>query len=128
MDMEHAQVVGFAIERTAALQTFWNFYLVVATAILAAMATGKMFTATLQFKTLISLAFIGFAFSNLYSMWKLAQTRHALLEFLPTDVAYYPELKLSLLPPGDSGLIIFHLIMDCIVLFCIWGIPWQKMK
>ena len=120
-------VLGFAIERTAALNNFWNLFIVVATAVVGIMASGKPFTNSKLLKIFLSIAFILFAYTNLTAILKLANLRAALLDMIPKDIENIQPVIDNLTPPGHLQYIVYHGMLDIVVVAAIWFVPWSKL-
>lgn len=140
MELSHSQIIELAVDRAGAVNVYWNFYVAVATAVLATMASGKNFTSSKSLKVLLSVAFLAFAQSNYGGISNLAEIRNSLLDLiqqdskicnkllssLPSPPQDYDKLICSLRPPPEWKLISFHLSLDAIIVACIWFVPWPK--
>lgn len=126
--MDDMRLLEMAIDRGAAVNTYWNFYIVVTTAILGTMATGRPFTQSIALKLVLSGAFVLFALSNLHAILTLAELRTALLDLLPSDLEGRDILVKSLSPKPTLTYGLFHGLLDIVVLCCIWLVPWARLS
>jgi hypothetical protein len=124
--MEAKDVLGFAIERASALNGLWNLFIAVATAIVGVMASSKPFTTSGSLKTVLSVAFVAFAYVNLDAMLQLGELRLALLKMLPPEFPNRVQVVTSLNPAEWWQYMIFHLLLDAVVLAAIWLVPWPS--
>lgn len=120
------EVLKILIERGSYMNTYWNFYIVVATAIVGIMASGKEFASSSVLKIILVLAFSGFAVSNYSALMSLADQRLELSKVLSSD--FPTELKDSLIPMDAIFYRVFHLVMDLVVVCCILVVPWHRFK
>lgn len=114
-------VLGFAIERAAAINGYWNLYIAVATGLVGIMASGQSFTGSVALKIFLTLAFGVFAGSNLDAILRLGRLRSALLDMLPADLG---ALRKSLAPATAAQYMAFHATLDLVVVATIWLVPW----
>jgi hypothetical protein len=126
--LETKDVLGFAIERASAINTYWNLYLAVATGVLGILATGKDFSGSWSIKLLITIAFIVFALSNLDAIIKLGEQRQALLDMLPKSVDNREAILASLSPAKKWQYAVFHGVLDSAVIAAIWFVPWRDLR
>lgn len=122
--LETKDILGFAIERASAINTYWNIFIAVATSVVGVMASGKAFTNSRALKIFLTGAFIVFAYSNLEAIIRLGELREALLTMLSNDL---PEAVIKSLSPAKwwqyTG---FHIFLDAVVLAAIWLVPWPS--
>lgn len=114
-------ILGFAIERAAAINGYWNLYIAVATGLVGIMASGQSFTSSVALKLFLTLAFGVFAWSNLDAILRLGRLRRALLDMLPTERSAVRE---SLAPATARQYIVFHGALDALVIAAIWFVAW----
>lgn len=124
MDLQTSEILGFAIDRASAVNTYWNLYIAVATAVIGTMASGKAFVGSTPLKVFLSLAFIVFAASNLFAILRLGDLRTALLDMLPETLPR--ALTVSLSPASPAAYSAFHIALDLVVLACIWFVRWPR--
>ncbi|MDY6837390.1 MAG: hypothetical protein SWH78_05390 [Thermodesulfobacteriota bacterium] len=124
--MECKDILAFAIERASAINTYWNIFIAVATAVVGVMASGKAFTNSRTLKFFLSGAFTVFAYSNLSAIIRLGTLREALLDMLPNDFSNREAIVGSLSPAEWWQYTGFHLLLDVAVLAAIWLVPWPK--
>lgn len=124
--IEAKDILGLAIERAAAVNTYWNLFIGVATGVVGVMASGKAFTNSRILKVFLSLAFALFAYSNLEAILALGRLRDALLQILPTEFPNRAILIENLRPADAWKYIGFHGLLDTIVLGAIWFVPWPS--
>jgi hypothetical protein len=122
--LEAKDILGFAIERASAVNTYWNIFIAVATAVVGVMASGKPFTTSLALKIVLSGAFLVFAYSNLAAILRLGELREALLSMLPDDITSRQAIVASLSPAEGWQYTVFHVVLDLVVLAAIWLVPW----
>ncbi len=123
--MTEKEIIELMVGRIDALNDFWNLYLAVCTGIIGIMASGKVDANGKRLKLFFSLAFLIFAFSNLFGILSLNEFRRSLLELLIN----LPAVKLVLKPVENYVYIVTHGLMDLIIVLSIWLIKWpQKSK
>jgi hypothetical protein len=126
MVLDAKDLLPMAMERASQLNTLWNLFIVVATAILGIMATGKSFTNSWAIKMLISLVFFCFAACNLDGIYSLTVQRENLDLLLqdPHNSQYLTNVIEALKPFPWYGYLAFHLFLDAVVLVAIWRVRW----
>jgi len=115
--MEPKDILGFAIDRASAINTYWNLYIGVATGVVGVMSSGKVPTKSSSLKIFVTTAFAVFAGSNLSAILQLGKLRTALLALLPADME---ALNHSLAPAEPWQYIIFHGVLDLLVIAVVW--------
>jgi hypothetical protein len=126
--LEANDVLGFAIERASAINTYWNLYIAVATGVVGIMASGREFSGTRSIKVFITVAFVIFALSNLNAIIRLAELRQALLETLPATMENREAIVASLSPAKWWQYTAFHIVLDAVVIAAIWLVPWRSLR
>ena len=121
--MEGKDILGFAIDRAAALSGYWNLYIAVATGVVGVMQAGKRFTQSNILKVFLTITFVVFAYSNLDAILRLGEIRTVLLEMLPTELK---GVYNSLAPAKPWQYITFHGVLDLLVVASIWIVPWPQ--
>jgi predicted branched-subunit amino acid permease len=124
--MNNDEIIKLAFDNASGTSIYWNFFLVVSTAILGALASGKEFTQSKALKVVMTIAFIVFAVSNLKSLLSVLNQREALLAMLTNVGPKLASLCEALSGLKRGQLITFHLIADLVVLSAIWLVPWHK--
>ena len=124
--LESKDILGFAIERASAINTYWNIFIAVATAVIGIMASGKGFTDSTALKLFLTGAFIVFAYSNLDAILRLGELREALLAMLPSELPNHQAVVKSLSPASRWQYTVFHVFLDLSVLAAIWIVPWPN--
>lgn len=117
------EILKLLFERAEALNGYWNLYIVVALGVLGLMASGKSFTRQLQTKSLLTLAFAAFAAANL---WVLVDTNHQRVGLLQLLEPKFASIGESASPHEDWELIGFHILLDLVVISCIWFVKWHS--
>ena len=118
-----AEIVRLAIDRSSAVNTYWNLYIAVATAVVGTAASGGEFTSSLALKIILTGAFALFALSNLNAIQRLGELRSVLLEMLPEDMPKRERLLESLKPATRHTYAVFHVALDIAIIACIWFAP-----
>lgn len=126
MVLESNEILGFAIDRASAINTYWNIFIAVATAVVGVMASGKAFTSSRALKIFLAGAFVVFAYSNLDAIIRLGELRTALLAMLPDDLPNREAVIGSLRPAEWWQYTGFHVFLDVVVLAAIWFVPWTR--
>lgn len=126
MPLDPVDILGFAIDRASAINTYWNIFIAVATAVIGVMASGKAFTSSRALKVFLSLAFIVFAYSNLNAILLLGELRTALLATIPAEFPNREAIVASLQPAEWWQYAAFHGFLDLTVLAAIWFVPWPR--
>lgn len=119
-------ILGFAIERASAINTYWNIFIAVATAVVGVMASGKAFTNSRALKLFLTGAFVVFAYSNLEAIVRLGELREALLAMLSAEFPNREAVVRTLSPAEWWKYTGFHIFLDAIVLAAIWFVPWPS--
>lgn len=106
------------VERTSYLNTYWNFYIVVSTAVIGTIASGKIHV-TKTIRVIITVAFVLFAASNLHAILNVNEQRVALIKLIPASQSTIADT----LKPNDMWqYIFFHVLLDSAVFFAVWRI------
>ncbi|MDA5555145.1 hypothetical protein [Shimia sp. MMG029] len=119
------QLLELLIERGSYMNTYWNFFIGVSSALVGILASGKNFTKNATLKVVLVLVFIVFAASNFEAISSLVQQRHALLAQLSPN--FPADLKASLQPKSFAEYLTFHLVLDVLVVVCILFVPWHRL-
>ena len=122
--LDSKDILGFAIDRASAINTYWNIFIAVATAVVGVMASGKAFTNSRVLKIFLTGAFIVFACSNLDAIIRLGELREALLAMLPGAFPNRETIVAGLSPAKWWQYAAFHVLLDAVVLAAIWFVPW----
>ena len=119
------QFLELLIERGSYMNTYWNFFIGVSSALVGILASGKHFTRSTTLKVVLCLVFVVFAVSNFGAIASLVEQRNALLGQLSAD--FPAVLKASLKPKSFGKYLAFHLILDFLVVSCILFVPWHRL-
>ena len=128
-------ILKILVERTSYINIYWNFYIVVATAILGVLASGKI-VITKNIRIILTVAFVLFTSSNYGAIKDVNEQRTAILEQLSVESQYKtteaktkfgntPQEKLSIIankfkPNPEWQYLLFHLLLDITILISIW--------
>jgi hypothetical protein len=115
------ELLKVVFQRADALNGYWNLYIVVALGVLGVMASGKSFTKRPSIKLLLSLAFAGFAYSNLDVLYHTNEQRRILIGLVEP---LYRAAADHAAPASNLALLSFHVFLDIAVVACIWVVPW----
>ena len=107
------------IERTSYINTYWNFYIVVATAIIGIVASGKV-NITRNIRIILTIAFILFAFSNYHAIENVNEQRSEISKQIKQENLV--AIKETLKPSDNWKYLLFHLLLDITVLVSLWRI------
>jgi hypothetical protein len=124
--LESKDILGFAIDRASTINTYWNIFIAVATAVVGVMASGETFTNSCALKIFLTGAFVVFAYSNLEAIIRLGKLRKALLAILPEDFPNREAIVGSLSPAEWWQYAGFHVFLDAVVLAAIWFVQWSS--
>jgi hypothetical protein len=124
--MTDSDILGFVIDSTSRMNSYWNFFVGVSTAVFATLATGGDLTKSWAFKLGLTFAFVMFIASNLLPMLSVIEQKEALLDMRRSDTVITEALASSFSRVGRNGYIAFHLVADTIVLSAIWFVPWSR--
>ncbi|AXS39833.1 hypothetical protein [Breoghania sp. L-A4] len=127
--MDADRILGFAIDRAGAVNTYWNIYIAVASTVIGAVISLSGSDATVSapaIKPVLAGAFIVFALSNLGAIKQLGRLRSALLAMLPGEMDNRAAIVESLKPRSAAVYTGFHLTLDVLVLAVIFhqDLPW----
>lgn len=106
------------IERTSYINTYWNFYIIVSTAVIGTIASGKIHISK-TIRVILTIAFLLFAASNLHAILTVNEQRDALVALIPPELSAVSQ---TLKPGPMLQYITFHLLLDIAVLFGVWRI------
>ena len=129
------------VERTSYINTYWNFYIVVATAILGILASGKV-AITKNIRLILTVSFVLFTYSNYKAIKDVNEQRTVILNQISVEsqketaehekiIGNTPQEKLSIVagkfkPNPEWQYLLFHLLLDTTILVSIWRIGSQK--
>jgi hypothetical protein len=119
-------LLSLTVDRTGDLTEYWNFFIVVASAIVAIIASGSGFVGTRAIKAAISLLFVLFAGSNLWAIHSLNQQRAALLDLIDDPALQVVVARFRPEAPWLYGGL--HIALDIAVLMAIWVVRWPSAK
>ena len=109
------ELLNILIDRTSYINTYWNFYIIVTTFIIGVIVSDKV-NLTKSIRLVMSISFILFAISNYHGIHNLNTQREILIGSITSDLSLIAE---TFKPDIYLKYLIFHLILDCIVLFSI---------
>jgi hypothetical protein len=109
------ELMKVALERSEAINTYWNFYLAVAGAIIGILSSDKV-TITRTLRGAIGLVFTAWAASNLQAIWILNRERQTLCDLLVLHGGEFTRLATDLSPQEPWKYLVFHLVLDAGVL------------
>ena len=126
--MELKDFVELGLAKADAVQTFWNYYLVVVTAIVGIYVSEKVhiIIRAKATKGVLVVLFMLFAASNLNGLLKNWDVREAISSAALNDYQYDEALHgdivaLITITPEERRLnIVFHLVLDLIMVLFIW--------
>ncbi|MDB4517019.1 hypothetical protein N9089_05405 [Crocinitomicaceae bacterium] len=126
--MSVTDLLPIYMERSAAVQTFWNFHITVSLAVLGFVTAAHSAVNVWPVQLLISFAFVAFALSNLGALAEVQQQRHVLsgiMHRLADRTGEEDQQRLASLasPPQVWKVRLFHLAMDCFVVAAVWLVP-----
>jgi hypothetical protein len=129
--MEIQDALSFLFQRTNATQTFWNFYVTVATALLAFLAAAKTPWINKAICFVLTIGFLVFAAANFGALNQTITQRAALISLIPKLASYDPSLQgviKSSMPPTACELKLFHGALDAAIVALIWIIPYIRRR
>ena len=124
MELQTKEILSAIFDRVDAVNTYWNFYIVVSLGLLGIMASAKPFTEKVNTKIILTSGFFVFALSNGWAIWDDNNLRHELIELLPDK---YESLACEARPLPTFLLILFHGTIDLVVILSIWFVPWKEL-
>jgi hypothetical protein len=120
-------------ERSNAMQTFWNFYISIAVALLAFFGAATRSRIT---TLLMTVAFVGFAVVNYLGMRDVAQQRIDVCKVLAKEkwedcekgqpLIITQPLAITLHPPTIAGVRTLHWGSDVLVICAIWFLTFRR--
>ncbi|MBG6173577.1 hypothetical protein IWQ55_000851 [Labrenzia sp. EL_208] len=124
MDGDSLSLLQLSMDSSKEVNTYWNLYIAVATAVVGIMAAGHQYTNSKILKIILSGAFLVFAISNLLAIIRLGNLRMALINAFPDEFKNNPELMAGLMPADWLSYTAFHGFLDIAVIAAIWAVPW----
>jgi hypothetical protein len=131
------ELLKILVERTSYINTYWNFYIAVATAILGILASGKV-AITNNIRIILTVAFVLFTYSNYGAIKDVNEQRTAILNQISEEsqngttkpekkIGNTLQEKLSIVagkfkPKSKRQYLLFHLLLDITILVSIWRI------
>ena len=97
------RLLDFVFGRADALNGYWNLYIAVSLGLLGIMASAKAFTEIRTIKILLTVAFVGFALSNLDVIDSTNEQRRQLASLGLSHCPRYPPCTLRLACPVAQG-------------------------
>jgi hypothetical protein len=141
--MDLKDILPILFERSNAMQTYWNFYIVVTLGIMGFFSTARSIANLIIVRLLFTVGFLGFAVVNLEGiLWVVAQRQALANEVLKLITPNGPLASLKdpiallgweidptrISPPKMHSVAIFHVVGDGLVLGVIWLVPWLSRK
>jgi hypothetical protein len=109
------ELIKLAIDRSEAINTYWNLYIAVAGAIVGIIASDKV-VITLRLRWIVAAVFIVWALSNLDAIWILNKQRSELCSLLESKSPEAQPLSKELRPHCAYLYVLYHLVLDLGVL------------
>lgn len=128
MSIEDIALLKILIERTGYINTYWNFYVIVATAITGIIVSDKIHI-TFNIRIILTIAFILFALSNYSAINNLNKQRLEISELIPINKSTNKQLVIvteTLKPRKLSDYKLFHALLDILILSLIWLFKQRK--
>jgi len=125
IDEELRQLLAFLFQRADATQTFWNFYVGVATAALGIVTAGKAEWLNRWVCSGLTVAFAVFALGNFAALDAMRAQRQELIAVAKDMKGYSRVEKVvdAVRPPTKEELRLFHGALDLGIVLAIWGVP-----
>ena len=128
MDGNALSLLQLSMDSSKEVNTYWNLYIAVATAVVGIMAAGHQYANSKVLKLILSVAFLVFAVSNLLAIIRLGTLRTALINAFPDELKNNSELVAGLMPADWQAYLAFHGFLDVTVIAAIWAVPWFMAK
>ena len=128
--MNYSDLVQLYFERSAALQSYWNLYVIVIGGLLAFSSLRK--EPDVITTLLISVLFVCFAYKNLGAIEEVTGQRHAVLagmkQVAPGEARSESMVLLenTLHPPAFEGVRNFHWSSDLLTLAALWAMERRR--
>lgn len=127
------ELLPIYFERSAAVQTFWNFHITVSLGMLAFVSAAHTAINNVPIALIFTFAFIAFTLSNLGVLMEVQRQRYVLSEVIKQLVEISEDehdrnLADLATPPELWKVQTFHLVMDAFVIIVIWFVPWVLEK
>ncbi len=113
------------ISLSSKMNVYWNFYIVILGGFVGAIATDKVHLDD-KTKMIFTVIFILFVFSHLSSILHVIDQRQEIIEFIIQDYPKYESIATTFNPLQSSTYVIYHLVLDAVVLAAIWLIKQPK--
>ena len=108
MDGEALSLLQLSMDSSKEVNTYWNLYIAVATAVVGIMAAGHQYANSKMLRIILSVAFLVFAISNLLAIIRLGRLRMALINAFPEELKNDSELVAGLMPANWQAYLAFH--------------------
>ena len=127
--MEFKDFLDLYCNRSDAMQTFWNFYLLVALGVLGFVVTAKAGERTTLGAAILSLGFALFAFTNAGGLLQAVKQRRSASDAVKDSAMSlknhpeYPQVQLILQyieSPTPSQVLVTHTVADLLIFAAIW--------
>lgn len=126
-ELTKKDILEIAIERSGALNNYWNIFIAVSLGVVGVMASGETFTDSDILKIVLTVAFVVFAYANLDAILCLGKLRQALINKIKEDEGLKPIVE-SIKPAKNWHYVVFHVLLDISVIFSVWFVPWLSTK
>ena len=117
-------LLELVFSRADSLNGFWNLYIAVSLGLLGMMASAKPFTEMKGIKLMLTVGFTAFAYSNYDVISATNEQRAELLRLLAGSI-YLPAAQHAG-PPTKEQLMLFHGVLDALVISMVWFVPWHR--
>ena len=131
--MELKELLPIIFERSNAMQTFWNFQIIVIFGLLGFVTTARATARQASVKVMLTVGYLMFALVNLEALLAVTKQRWILvgaaLPKLPSEgvladfKAPFLFVENPLSPPYLVAVIILHLLADAFLVGAIWVFP-----
>ena len=126
LNSDQIALLDLAIKSASEINVYWNIYIAVATFVVGAIFAGEKYTNSKTIQSIMVIGFSVFAVSNYLAISRLADLRVALIEILPPELQDNEALKQSLMPNEWYEYLVFHLLLDLVVIALIVVVPWRR--
>ncbi len=113
--MDEMGLLKILIERSSYINTYWNFYIIVATSVVGIIASGKI-QVTTTIRLFFACSFLLFAVSNLLAITELNEQRKVLVSSISGELSVLAQ---TFKPSKSYVYTVFHMALNLIVLLCI---------
>jgi hypothetical protein len=125
--MSFKEALELYFERSNSMQTYWNFYVTMALALLAFFATSKAGKQLRMVAFVLTVGFAAFAVVNYAALRNVTEERLATAAIIKTGPVnnvpppqYADIIRKTIRPPSVVGVTVLHAVSDVVVLAAIW--------